>query len=74
MVSGGGIVNKSFWFPLIASIGTMIFLYVIGFLAKVDMLVFKFSLSYTEISLLPIFIGMVVGFICERIMKLKVRS
>ncbi|MCM3670512.1 ATPase [Mesobacillus maritimus] len=67
-------MNKSFWFPLIASIGTMIFLYVIGFLAKVDMLVFKFSLSYTEISLLPIFIGMVVGFICERIMKLKVRS
>jgi len=30
---GGGVVSKSFWIPLTASFGTMILLYIIGFIA-----------------------------------------
>ena len=70
-MNGGGDVSKSFWIPLIASFGTMILLYIIGFIANIDFLVFKVSLSYTEISLLPIVVGILVGFISERIIKLK---
>jgi hypothetical protein len=50
-------VSKSFWIPLIAAFGTMILLYIIGFITNIDFLVFKYSLSYTEISLLPILHG-----------------
>ena len=70
-MNGGGVVSKPFWIPLIASFGTMILLYIIGFIANIDILVFKVSLSYTEISLLPIVVGILVGFISERIIKLK---
>lgn len=66
-------MSKSFWIPLIASFGTMILLYIIGFIANIDFLVFKVSLSFTEISLLPIVAGILVGFISERIIKLKVQ-
>ena len=68
---GGGVVNKSFWIPLLASFGTMILLYIIGFIADIDFLVFKISLSDTEIALLPIAVGILVGFISEHIIKLK---
>ncbi|MCM3766064.1 ATPase [Neobacillus niacini] len=64
-------MNKSFWIPLMASFGTMILLYIIGFIADIDFLIFKISLSETEIALLPIAVGMLVGFISERIIKLK---
>jgi len=64
-------MRKPFWIPLIAAFGTMIVLYLIGFLAKIDFLVFKVSSSYTEISLLPIFVGIGVGFISEKIVKSK---
>ena len=64
-------MNKSFWIPLMASFGTMIFLYIIGFIADIDFLKLKISLSDTEIALLPIVVGMLVGFISERIIKLK---
>jgi hypothetical protein len=70
-LNGGGVLKKAFWIPLIASFGTMILLYVIGFIANIDVLLFKVSLTYTEISLLPIVVGIVVGFISERIIKLK---
>ena len=68
---GGGFVSKSFWIPLMASFGTMILLYIIGFIADIDFLIFKISLSDTEIALLPIAVGMLVGFISERIIKSK---
>ena len=68
---GGGVVSKSLWFPLMASLGTMILLYIIGFLTDINALIFKISLSYTEIALLPIGVGVLVGFISERIIKLK---
>lgn len=64
-------MSKSFWMPLLTSFGTMILLYLIGFVANIDFLVFKVSLSYSEISLLPIIAGILVGFISERIIKLK---
>jgi prepilin signal peptidase PulO-like enzyme (type II secretory pathway) len=68
---GGGVVSKSFWLPLMASFGTMILLYIIGFIADIDFLIFKISLSDTEIALLPIAVGMLVGVISERIIKSK---
>ena len=64
-------MSKPFRIPLIASFGTMILLYLIGFIANIDYLVFKVSPSYTEIALLPIAVGLLVGFISERIIKLK---
>ena len=65
-------MNKSFWIPLIASFGTIILLYIIGFIANIESLVFKISLSGdAEIALLPIIVGVIVGFISERIIKLK---
>lgn len=67
-------MNKSFWIPLLASLGTMILLYSIGSIADVDSFEFKVSLPYSEISLLPIIIGILVGFISERIIKLKSKS
>ena len=68
---GGGVVSKFFWIPLMASFGTMILLYIIGFIADIDFLIFKITLSDTEIALLPIAVGMLVGFISERIIKSK---
>ncbi len=68
---GGEGVNKSFWIPLLASFGTMILLYLIGYIAEIDFLILKISLSETEIALLPIAVGILVGFISERIIKLK---
>ncbi|PID16984.1 ATPase [Sporosarcina sp. P34] len=67
-------MNNSFWIPLLVSFGTMIFLYFLGFLANIDLLLFKLSLSYTEISLLPIFVGMIMGFISERMIKWRARA
>jgi hypothetical protein len=62
-------VSKSFWLPLIAAIGTMVLLYVIGFIGNIEFLVFKISLSNTEIALLPIVIGIVVAMVRDRIVK-----
>ena len=65
------VVSKPFWIPFLASFGTMILLYIIGYIADIDFLIFKISISYTEIALLPIADGNLVGFISERIIKLK---
>ncbi|RDW17307.1 ATPase [Oceanobacillus chungangensis] len=64
-------MNKNFWIPLIASLGTMIILYLIGNIFNVDFLIFDISLPYSEISLIPIVVGILVGFISERIIKMK---
>ncbi|MCZ8541903.1 ATPase [Psychrobacillus psychrodurans] len=64
-------MSKSFWIPLTASFGTMILLYIIGFIADIDFLIFKISLSHIEIALLPFGVGVLVGFISERIIKTK---
>ena len=64
-------MSKPFWIPLIASFGTMILLFTISVIADINFLIFKLSPSYTEISLLPIVIGLLIGFITERILKYK---
>ncbi|WP_223700006.1 ATPase [Sutcliffiella deserti] len=64
-------MSKSFWIPLMTSFGTMVLLYLIGYIADIDFLIFKISLEHTEIALLPIAVGLLVGFISERIVKLK---
>jgi len=64
--------NKSFWLPLLVSFGTMALLYLIGFIFKLAFLKFQISLNGSfEIALLPIAIGIVVGFIAERIVKTR---
>ncbi|MGG0720221.1 ATPase [Robertmurraya massiliosenegalensis] len=64
-------MNKLFWIPLMFSFGTMIVLYLIGYLFDVDFLTLKISFSYSEIAFLPIVLGLLVGFISERIIKYK---
>ncbi|MFE8699810.1 ATPase [Cytobacillus sp. FJAT-54145] len=64
----------SFWIPLTVSFGMMILLYTIGFIADLDFLIIKISSSYTEISLFPIFVGVLLGFITERIIKYKLKK
>ncbi|SER55659.1 ATPase [Salipaludibacillus aurantiacus] len=64
-------MNKPFWIPLIASLGTMILLFTIGVVANINILMFKMSPSYTEISFLPIVAGLLIGFTTERLLKYK---
>ena len=47
----------------------MILLYIIGFIGNIDFLKLEISLSDSEIALLPIAVGMLVGFISERIIN-----
>ena len=69
-------MSKSYWFrfPLIASFGTIVILYIIGFIADIDFLMFKISGTYTEVSLLPIVVGILIGFISERIINYKFKN
>lgn len=46
-------MGKVFCIPLIALFTTMAVLYFIGYLADLNFLTFKISLSYTEIALMP---------------------
>ncbi|MFJ5625080.1 ATPase [Peribacillus loiseleuriae] len=72
--------NKLFRLPLIAAFGTMLFLYLIGDIFSVSFLEFKIFQNKqlengltqtTEVALLPIVIGLVIGFVVERILKLR---
>ncbi|MGM0852709.1 MAG: hypothetical protein ACQEWI_08870 [Bacillota bacterium] len=47
----------------------MIVLYVIGFIGNIEFLVFKVSLSNTEIAILPIAVGIVVALVSDRVIK-----
>ncbi|MHA6260039.1 ATPase [Sporosarcina sp. CAU 1771] len=67
-------MGKTLWIPLSAAFGTMIVLYLIGAIANIDILHIKLSLTHTEISFIPVFAGMLVGFISERILKAKFRD
>ncbi|MDV6377883.1 ATPase [Sporosarcina sp. GW1-11] len=64
-------MDKTFWIPLLVSFGTIILLYLLGYVADVDVLIFRMSLSETEISLVPIAGGLLAGFITERMIKSK---
>ncbi len=63
-------MKNTVWITL-AAFGTMLVLYCIGYVAKVDALTFKISSTQTEISLVPIFIGLCVAYIGDRKMKSK---
>jgi hypothetical protein len=73
-------MRKSFLFPLLSSLGTMVFLYLIGYIFNLS--IFEFSVFQNEpqkdgsildaeIALLPIAIGLVVGLIVDRIIKVR---
>ena len=62
-------MNKNVWISLMLGFGTMAILYIIGFVANIDILIFKVSDSSTEVAFLPIIIGLIVVLISERIMK-----
>lgn len=68
LIMGGGVLVK---ISLIFSIGAMVLLYFIGFIANTDLLVFKISPSSTEIALLPIAVGLLIAFISDGIIKYK---
>ena len=68
LITGGGVLIK---ISLIVSIGVMVLLYLIGFIANINFLVFKISPSSTEIALLPIVVGLLIAFISDRIIKYK---
>jgi len=62
-------VNKKGRISLVLGFGTMALLYIIGFVANIDILIFKVSNSSTEVAFLPIVIGLIVVVISERMMK-----
>lgn len=62
-------MNKTVLISLVLGFGTMALLYIIGFVANIDILIFKVSNSNTEIAFLPIVIGLIVVLISGRMMK-----
>ena len=62
-------MNKKGRISLVLGFGTMALLYIIGFVANIDILIFKVSNSSTEVAFLPIIIGLIVVVISERMMK-----
>ena len=58
-------MKKPFRIPLTVAFGTMIALYVIGSFFQIDYFSFKLSWNYTEVSLFPVFLGVVAGFLSE---------
>ena len=62
-------MNKTVWISLMLGFGTMAILYIIGFVANIDILIFKVSNSSTEVAFLPIVIGLIVVLISGRMMK-----
>lgn len=62
-------MNKTDWISLLLGFGTMALLYLIGFIANIDILIFKVTNSSTEIAFLPIIIGLIVVLISGRMMK-----
>ena len=66
------------WFPLLSSVGTMALLYWIGYIFNLSLLRFSFVLNEplenglifdANIAILPFAIGLIVGFIVQRIVK-----
>ena len=71
LIKEGEILTK---IALAFSIGVMVLLYLIGFIAEIDFLVFEISSSKTEIALLPIIVGLFVALISDYIIKYKARK
>ena len=62
-------MNKKGRIPLVLGFGMMALLYIIGFVANIDILIFKVSNSSTEVAFLPIVIGLIVVLISGKMMK-----
>ena len=63
-------MNKTVWISVMLGFATMALLYLIGFIANIDILIFKVTNSSTEIAFLPIIIGLIVVLIISgRMMK-----
>ncbi len=62
-------MNKTTWLSLALGFGTMALLYLIGFAANIDILVFKVSSSSTEVAFLPIVLGLIVIWMSGRMLK-----
>ena len=65
-------MNKVLLIPVLITFGTMLLLYLVGYIAQIESLSFKFSVESQEIALFPIFLALLVGYISERVMKMKV--
>ncbi|QSS98830.1 hypothetical protein IMZ31_12020 [Pontibacillus sp. ALD_SL1] len=72
---------RKIWLPLLSSLGAMALIYWIGNIFNVSLFRFSFVLNEplengfffeADIAILPIVIGLLVGFIVER--RVKVRS
>lgn len=71
---------RKIWFPLLSSIATMALFYWVGNIFNLSLFRFSFVLNEplenglifdTNIALLPFAIGLLVGFVVERIVKVK---
>ncbi|MGD6814928.1 ATPase [Sutcliffiella horikoshii] len=67
-------MRKSFWVPLSIAFGSMVLLYLLGFLADINFLIFKVSSTYLEIAFLPICVGLILGVVSEQIIKHRTKS
>ena len=71
--------KKIFWFPLLAALLSMGFLYAIGNIFEISFLSWNFYkgnpsegvLFEAGFSVIPVIIGFIIGFITERILKIK---
>ena len=83
LIKGGiAMQKKLFWFPLLASLLPMVLLYTIGNIFNISLLSWTF---YEENpsegvafeaggSLIPVFIGIIAGFVTERLLKNKQKN
>ncbi len=71
---------RKIWFPLVSSVGTMAVLYWVGNIFNLSLLRFSFVLNEpvdnglifdANIAILPFALGLLVGFIVERIVKVR---
>ncbi|MFP7169495.1 hypothetical protein SAMN05421663_11098 [Terribacillus halophilus] len=74
--------KKLFWFPLLASLLAMVLLYTIGNTFDISLLSWTFyeeNASEGVVfeaggSLIPVFIGVIAGFVTERLLKNKQKN
>ena len=66
--------NKEYRIPIMISFGTMALLYLVGFIFEIEFLLFKITSSRTEVSLLPIIIGLLLAFVGDKIIDSKLRK
>lgn len=66
--------KKEYMIPLILSFGSMTLLYLVGLIFDIDFLVFKITPSRTEVSPLPIIIGLLLALFGDKIADSKSRK